>query len=253
MEHTLKLGKNLPKRDPRTLRLSFYAASVLPPAPPVYDGIKGWTGWGMMANDRVGDCTIAMVGHIDQGVQLVAGCPSIVSASDADILRYYSLWDGYNPADSSTDQGGNLLDVLKQWKAQGFNGKTISGFASADTGNIEQLKSIISTLGPAAVGLGLPATAEDQIGMLWDVVGNPSVDLRSRPYSWGGHAIGVVSYNAVGPICITWGKPQQMTWKFWQTYVDESYAVLLDELFQNQVSPSGYDLKTLLADISGIV
>lgn len=34
------------------------------------------------------------------------------------------------------------------------------------------------------------------------------------------------SYNSIGPICMTWGKKQQMTWEFWNIYCDECYGIV---------------------------
>jgi hypothetical protein len=44
--------------------------------------------------------------------------------------------------------------------------------------------------------------------------------------SWGGHYIFVPGYTPLGPVCITWGRKQQMTWKFFDKYCDEAYAII---------------------------
>jgi hypothetical protein len=36
----------------------------------------------------------------------------------------------------------------------------------------------------------------------------------------------IVALNLVGPVCVTWGARQQMTWAFWDKYYDEAYAVI---------------------------
>ena len=40
------------------------------------------------------------------------------------------------------------------------------------------------------------------------------------------NCIYIVAYNKIGPIAITWGKHQQMTWAFYFKYCDEAYAVI---------------------------
>jgi hypothetical protein len=32
-------------------------------------------------------------------------------------------------------------------------------------------------------------------------------------------------YTLAGPVCVTWGRKQQMDWNFWLAYCDEAYAV----------------------------
>ena len=55
----------------------------------------------------------------------------------------------------------------------------------------------------------------------WDVVPGPG----SAPNSWGGHYVYVPGYTKLGPVCVTWGRKQQITWAFIDKYADESYAI----------------------------
>ena len=47
----------------------------------------------------------------------------------------------------------------------------------------------------------------------------------SRKGSWGGHYVYVPGYTPPGPVCVTWGRKQQMTWAWFAKYCDEAYAV----------------------------
>ena len=76
----------------------------------------------------------------------------------------------------------------------------------------------------AYIGLSLPLSAQSQVGGIWDVTSGPN----STPGSWGGHCVYVVAWNNTGPICITWGARQQMTWAFWDKYCDEAYGIVQD-------------------------
>ena len=49
--------------------------------------------------------------------------------------------------------------------------------------------------------------------------------VGSAPGSWGGHYVYVCGYTPAGPVCITWGKKQQMTWRWFNKYCDEAYAI----------------------------
>ena len=126
----MKLGK-LPRRhDPRTLKMARYLAPALPAPPARVDYTHGATDWGMMLNDQLGDCTIAAVGHAIQAWTLNAG--SRVDVADSTVQLYYEKWDGYNPADPATDQGGVELDVLNNWRQQGFAGHGLDAYVSID-------------------------------------------------------------------------------------------------------------------------
>ena len=61
----MKLGKKPPKLDDKRLYLSKYTR-LLPTAPSSISWTKGVKDWGMLANDTLGDCTIAAVGHAVQ-------------------------------------------------------------------------------------------------------------------------------------------------------------------------------------------
>ena len=62
----MKLGRKAIKTDSRTLALGDYLTPALPPPPPAKDWTAGITGWGMMLNDNLSDCTIAGAGHAVQ-------------------------------------------------------------------------------------------------------------------------------------------------------------------------------------------
>jgi hypothetical protein len=43
--------------------------------------------------------------------------------------------------------------------------------------------------------------------------------------AWGGDCIYVPGNTARGPVCVTWGRDQQMTWAWLDEYYDEAYAI----------------------------
>jgi hypothetical protein len=225
----------------------------LPPPPESVDWTKGITEWGMMLNDNLGDCTIAACGHAIQVWTVNLG--SQVTIPDSDILKAYEDWDGYNPSDPNTDQGGVEIDVLNSWRKQGLSAHTLLAYADPDPGDIVHVKQAINLFGGVYIGIGLPLTAQNQD--IWDVVKmNWFKKLfrrsdPSEPNSWGGHAVFVPAYNSTGPICITWGQLKQMTWAFWQKYCDESHALLSPDWISTK-SPSGFDLATLQTDLQSV-
>jgi len=241
----MKLGKQPPKIDLRTLRLARYLTSNLPTPPPSCDWTNGQSDWGMMLNDNLGDCTIAAVAHAIQVWTLVIN--QQITVSDDVVQQYYETWDGYNPADPSTDQGGVEVDVLNNWRASSFAGHKLLAYADPDPRNILHVKQSIALFGGVYIGISLPVSAQNQ--EVWDAVDGPD----GEPGSWGGHAVFVAAYDADTLTCITWGAPKKMTWAFWHKYCDESHALLSpDFMTQNGQFPSGFDLAQLQADLEVI-
>jgi hypothetical protein len=250
MANNFKLGKKSAKRDRRTLRFAHYATSL--PAPPAeVNWTRGISNYGMMLNDNLGNCTIAACGHAVQ--TWTADASSEVTLPDWVIQFYYQTWCGYNPTDPSTDQGGVEVDVLNNWRKYGFGlrsnhqgARKLYAYADPDPVNIIHVKQAIALLGGVYIGIELPLTAQSQA--VWDSV--QTSDGEDAPGSWGGHAVWVVGYNVVGPVCITWGALKQLTWAFWLKYVDEVHALLsYDFIQQSTFSPSGFNLTALAADL----
>ena len=243
----VKLGRKAVKTDSRTLMLAKYISS-LPAAPVAKDWTKGLTTWGMMHNDTLGDCTIAGVAHAVQVWSANTGKETTIS--DREVLHYYEKWDGYNPKDPSTDNGGIELDVLNDWKKQGFDKHKLLAFADPAVSNLEEIRQAISLFGGVYIGLRLPVTAQQQVGKIWDVV--PHGGAHATPGSWGGHAVFVPKYDATTFTCITWGQLQPMTVAFWEKYVDEAHALLSHDWLETKGSPAGFNLAELQADLAQI-
>ena len=239
----MKLGRRAVKTDSRTLKLSSYVKPTLPPAPPKVDWTKGITEWGLMLNDKLGDCTIAGAAH---AVQVwTANTGTMVTVPDPVILSYFEKWDGYDPANPATNMGGYEIDVLKNWQKQGFAGHKLIAFADPQWTNLEEVKQAIHLFGGVYVGLNLPVTAKTQD--VWDVI--PGGGPETQPGSWGGHCVFVPAYDPDGFTCITWGVPKTITNAFWQEYVDEAHALLAQDWIDRKGSPAGFDLAQLQADL----
>ena len=50
------------------------------------------------------------------------------------------------------------------------------------------------------------------------------VGPSGKPNSWGG--VLAPGYTRAGPVCVTWGQKQQMTWAVFDKYCDEAYAII---------------------------
>jgi len=221
-----KLGKAPAKTDPRNFKFAALLKKVPPPTPPQYDFDVAHPGipTPMFANDVHGDCVIAARAHltlrfedIEQG--------SILMISDNDVLKEYFKESG------GADDGLNLLDSLNSWRQNGWRAARrqyqINAFAQITPTDHAEVQAAIYLLSAAYVGLALPKSAQAQIqtGQPWAVASGPA----AVPNSWGGHCVTVPGYNVTGPVCVTWGRKQQMTWAFFDQYCDEAYAVVDDK------------------------
>src|SRR3984885_3248276 len=106
----MKLGKALPVHDPRTLLLANYIdTAALPPVPAVFAYAKniGATAWGMMANDKIGDCTCAAAGHLI--MEWTDDNGKMVTPATKQIIAAYSAITGYDPKTGLNDNGANEL------------------------------------------------------------------------------------------------------------------------------------------------
>jgi hypothetical protein len=244
---TMKLGRKAVKIDSRTLRLARYLTPSLAPPPLACDWTKGITDWGMMLNDKLGDCTIAGCAHAVQVWSANAG--TLMTVPDATVESYYEQWDGYQPGNHNTDCGGIEMDVLNNWRNQGLAGNALLAYADPQVANLSEIRQAIALFGGVYIGLSLPLTAQHQD--VWDVT--PRSNAKSTPGSWGGHCVFVPQYDENTFTCITWGQLKTMTVAFWNNYCDEAHALLGQDWLTAQGSPSGFDQAQLMADLGAIV
>src|ERR1019366_7098208 len=184
----MKLGKLAARRDPRTLKMSRYLTPKLAPAPHEFSLTAKLSHLGMMVNDRLGDCTIATVGHMIQTWTANVGSQIIIP--DADIVTMYEAACGYNPADPNTDQGGIELDVLNFWRKNPVDNNPLQAYAYLAPHQTEEIRQSIYYFGGAYLGIQLPLTAQNQ--QVWTVT---SLTGDGAPGTWGGHAVPIVAYD----------------------------------------------------------
>ena len=217
-----KLGKAAARKDSRNLKFANVLRATLPSLPPSYDFDVTHTGipTPMFGNDTYGDCVIAGRAHqtlrfedIEQG--------AVITITDNDVLKEYFEETG------GPDTGLVVLDSLNLWRHKGWkaarNTYHIRACAEVDFANHDEVRqAIFADLG-VGLGLQLPKSAQGQIqtGQPWDVTTGPD----ARPGSWGGHYVYVSGYSPNGPVCVTWGRKQQMTWAWLDKYCDEAYAL----------------------------
>lgn len=246
-----KLGKLVPKEDPRTLAFeTFVIPGQLPPVPDSVsweDAIPNVIGnWPMMRNDRLGDCTCAAAGHMIEC--WTANNNNIYVPSDDSMVEAYSAVSGYNPTSFGSDHGAYIMDVMNYWRQTGIAGRQITAFVKLRTGDSDQISQATALFGGSYIGLALPNTAKTQD--VWDIDPTFGGTIAGVPGSWGLHAVPVVGYGNLGLTIVTWGDLKRMTWAFWKKYCDEAYAILSPDWFnEDRQAPDGYDVDTLMQDL----
>lgn len=240
-----KLGRLPKKIDSRTLQFAKYFVS-LPYAPQV----SHWPNaapLGMLLNDTIGDCTIAGALHHER---IWSKANNIdYTPTDHDAFIGYSAVGGYITGMPSTDGGCACLDVLNYWRQVGLGGRKIMSFVQVNQLNHVHVQHASFFFGGVYVGINMPLSVQTQPD-LWDIpIGG--LTGAGQPGSWGGHAVAVVGYDQSGLDVITWGARIRMTWRFWDAYVEECYAMLSSHFVVNpNKAPNGFDLISLQADLA---
>ena len=234
---SLRTGKLAPRHDERTLRLArFLDTSILPAAPPALSYADKVKPWPMYANDRLGDCTCAAACHMIELWSRLRG--KATDPREATVVNTYKKL-------SPQDQGCVMLDVLKFWRKTGFGAHRLYAFVALNLRNPEHIKLGVSLFGGVYLGVNLPTSAQAQTGpgKVWDV--------GSAAGGWGGHAINVVGYDAAGLDVVTWGMVQRMSWRFWDAYADEAWALLTAD-WRHPPTIDGIDFRALEAQLNAV-
>lgn len=251
-----KLGRLGRAYSPRVPHLSAVLAGATRLQPPVsVDYTKGLpSDLGFMLNDSLGDCTCAAYYHAKQ-VWSFNAAGAIDTQPDSNVRALYEQACGYNPADSSTDQGGVEQDVLTYLLntgapigADGSGRDKIAAFVEVDPRNFTDIRSTIYTCGVAYIGFNVPAyLMADGPAPIWDVsnAGDQSIV--------GGHAVILAGYDMNGFIVVSWGRVYRMTAMFFSKYVDEVYGIVNREWFKSTgLAPWGGDIDATEAQMEAL-
>lgn len=244
-----RLGRRAVRHDARTLMLGSYTIATFR-VPPSVVRSHAVSEWGMMANDKMGDCTAAGWGHLKLLRSTLAENPERMS--DEDVIALYIAVTGaegaaFDPKTGSNDNGCVELDVLNYLRKS----QAIGAYMAMRPQNLNHVQYGISAFEGVYMGASLPLAAQEQD--VWDLPADqPAVD-KFTPGSWGGHCMIAVDYNADGVTFITWGDTKKATWRWWNAYVDEAYAIISPDMFNGaKPAPSGFNLDQLTADLKNL-
>lgn len=248
-----KTGLNLDTLHRPTLKLADYIHPKLANPPAAVSRPHPGFSWGMLANNSIGDCVIAMMLHSIEDFHLDAGTP-VPAFGDQDAISLYSAITGYKPGDASTDKGTDESAAMSYWEHPGLTAAgathTILATVAVDPSNLNECRIAIDEFVDLQIGIALPITAQGQTE--WTVVGDGKTG-NSAPGSWGGHGIPYREYDAETFGAVTWGAELLMTTPFHQDYAQEAHVVVTQEMLSNQgIGPSGVDWDELIADIKAL-
>jgi hypothetical protein len=246
----LKLGKQPASHDPRDLTYDTYRDPQTMVTVPATFGHYGLVQeWGMLGNDKYGDCVWAGGDH--ETIMWNAEAGKTVSFRDQDALADYAACTGFDPKKRSTDKGTDVHAALNYRRKTGLRdaGGTrhmIGAYIALEPGNYDHVLEAIYLFGAVGIGLQFPSSAMAQFdkGKPWSVVGGASIE--------GGHYVPLVGIAHGRLDCVTWGKVQPMTKTFFAKYCDEAYALVSVEALAGGKSPEGFDLQQLTNDLAAL-
>jgi hypothetical protein len=248
-----KTGKLPAKNDPRDFLLkSYLVKSQLPPIPSAVDWTKAIKTWPMFANDRVGDCVFAGAANVIMTAHANVNRPFV--PSDKQVLSAYSAVSGYDPNDSESDRGAYLSEGLNYWRKNGIATNKIGAYVKVNHRMRTNMMAALYLFGALYVGFMLPATIDHQInnGLAWDVL-DPSLSGDAAPGTGGGHCVAIFRANTSSYFCASWGRLWRVTNDFIKAYMDEAYAVIhWAWIKDNGLAPSGFNMKSLMADLNKV-
>jgi hypothetical protein len=253
----LRLGRLHRTYNPRIPHMSaLLAGQTLPPPPAQIDYTKDMPGeLGIMRNDTLGDCTCAAYYHARQVWSFNAES-KLITEPDVDVVMLYTLACGYNPRVPGEGPGGNEQHVLTYLLKQGapVGGKSatrhkIAAFVEVDPRHVDDVKRTIVDCGVAYIGFNVPQSLMPPNApppAVWTVDPHNSKII-------GGHAVVLAGYDANGFKVISWGQYYTMTYQFFSTFVDETYAIADSTWFNTKkMTPGGLTLPELEAQMQAL-
>ena len=234
----MKLGRKPPRVDHKVFKLSSFL-KIIPPAPAKVSYIPPKVKWGVMLNDRLGDCAIAAPGHIIQAQTGLSGNEFV--ATDAEILAAYKAVSGYDGT-GATDSGCNMQDVLDYWRKTGIAGHKILAYARVDIKNPAEVRYACYAMGGLYLGVNLPTEWEG--AKVWGLP-KPPVNIA------GGHAITALQFDSKQLTVITWGKEIPLLWEAWHPYVEEAWAIFSPDWVTGvKLAPNGLNMAAVQKALS---
>jgi hypothetical protein len=254
-----KMGRKRPLvRGPR-LSLKNYLTKSLPTPPASGDYMsKASASLGMvLGNDALGDCTAAGAMHIE-GIFRANSGSDLPPPTQEQTIQFYSATTGYNPADPSTDQGGDEQVVLSYWQNKGLfadgSGKC-TGWVAVNGQDFEEVITALYLFENLYFGIELPdawvTPFPSSNDFTWDVAGDADPE--------NGHCFISGAWQPNKVRTCTWGMQGWLTEAAIAKYTTaasggELYTILSPDSINKatQKAPNGFLATSLLDDLNSI-
>lgn len=220
MGYKLGLKDHVPSEKDIHLTSVYTPHSLLSPS-------YGATGlnWGMLGNDRFGDCYWASSAHEVMAEAHLAGRNPVFDTEN--VLASYAKYLGLksaNELNEQTDQGTDAREGAKFRAHTGVedgsgHGHKIGAYTFIEKPDYHLIKSAVYDFEGITVCVNLPESAEESFRVseetgepfVWDYVRGSSIA--------GGHAIAGVSVQNDSLYCISWGQEVEVTEAFIEHYL----------------------------------
>jgi hypothetical protein len=221
----MRYATGLIRSDPGKHAMSVFAPTSAVPNIPQFFGHFGIINdWHMLANDRIGNCTVAGADHVEMLWNRMKNEIVVFTTTDAR--------EDYFAQTGGRDTGLQLTDVANYWQHTGMRDALARRYKIAAWRSIEGSESGAPNLQHAlycaylyeacGIGMALPGNADDMFesGDVWDVT-------STQPDKSGGyHYVPVVGRGEKGIAFVTWGALRFMTERFFNAMVYEGCAYL---------------------------
>jgi len=205
------------------------AKFALPPTPAGFVGTKRKP-TGMLANDSIGDCVVAMMLH---AIIVITGTAKFTKA---EAIKLYSTIGGYVPGKPNTDQGLDPVAAAKYWQKHGIVDAAgvkheLVAYGVIKLGDFNALRAALNLADEGVavgVSLNLPYSAQDQFPTRkWSVV------TGSRSQVEGGHEVLGCNDDGENTGLGTWGSEVQANRPFMEKYSSLWLVLITDAAPEN--------------------
>jgi hypothetical protein len=213
--------------------------------------------WGVLGNDRAGDCVLAGAAHETMTWGAMGQTHMPPRFDEAAVIKSYSAWTGYDPrqtdlaGNNPTDNGTNMQAAADRRRKEGLvdaNGvpHKIVAYVAVDPNDVQMLYQAVYLFAACGWGFNCPSDVISQFekGKPWSVHKGQTMD-------GDGHYVQLVA-KRTHLQCVTWGWLQGMTLGYVEKYGDEALAYVSEEALTERKSPEGFDYDTLLADLRAL-
>lgn len=193
--------------------------------------------WGILGNNKFGDCGVAGAAHLFMADAAVTGEHESFPTAE-EVVQYYLAYTG------GRDSGVVLADFLGHVRASGFFGHEVAAYAPVAKRDVTTLRQVVHLYDGCYAGIVVTQAMEMAFAR-----SEPWTTATATGQVIGGHCVIPVGYDEHYVYVVTWGEIQRVTWLGWLAIVEEAWAVITGELVARHGNGRGVDLKALVADL----